>query len=76
VSNQALASKWRYRLTNTMLTQHRSVFKDSEDRDGLKCHEMNVCELEPAAEGKGIAGLWVVKSTVWMDVSKFMNRKS
>jgi hypothetical protein len=58
-----------------MITISRSVFKDGVDREGLKCHEMNVCELDQAPEGKGIAGLWIVKSTVYMDVSQFVNRK-
>jgi hypothetical protein len=49
----------------------RSVFKDKPEKGEIDCHEMDICELEVAPEGKGMHGLWLVKSTVYMDVSKF-----
>jgi len=32
-------------------------------------HELNMIELEPAPDGKGVEGLWVVLAKTWMDLS-------
>ena len=57
-----------------VLMGRRTVFKGDEDRNGIECHEMAVSELEPALEGKGLEGLWVVESKGFLDLSKFMSR--
>lgn len=36
---------------------------------------MNMLELEPAPEGQGTYGLWVVKVNGYLDVSQFKARE-
>jgi hypothetical protein len=50
-----------------MLIEDRTVFKADPKKEEVKVAECVVLKLEPAPEGKGVAGLWATELRVYMD---------
>lgn len=46
---------------------HRTLFKADPKKEEVKVAECVVVKLEPAPEGKGVAGLWATELRIYMD---------